>query len=72
MPKVKVLKTHTNNHGEDFVKRKGSTYEHPSPAQDVAAGFVKVIDDDAAKVRGREGNGRSSVSAKERDGKKSN
>lgn len=41
--KVKTVRKHRNTHGDQFEKPKGYEYEHPSPAADIAAGFVKEI-----------------------------
>ena len=42
---VKALREHSNLFGTHFVKDKGSTYIHPRPAADIAAGVVELVED---------------------------
>ena len=39
--RVRTLRKHHNSHGDNYEKKKGSEYEHPSPSADIKAGFVK-------------------------------
>jgi len=72
MKTVKTLKKHTNGHGDQFVKPKGAVYKHPNPDADVAAGFIKVVENADSKNRGGKGDGSSAVSTKNSNSKKSN
>ena len=72
MKTVKTLKKHTNGHGDQFVKPKGSVYKHPNPDADVAAGFIKVVENADSKDGGSKGDGGSSVSTKNGNSKKPN
>jgi len=69
--KVKTLKTHSNRHGDTFVKKRGTVYEHPNPLAVIASGFVKRVDDVRDETRGRSGDGAGAIHAEKRNVKKS-
>lgn len=69
--KVKTLKSHSNAHGDTFVKKRGAVYEHPNPIAIIASGFVERADDVRDETRGRSGDGGGAIHTEKRNVKKS-
>lgn len=68
---VKTKKAHHNGHGSSFAKKRGQVYEHPNPAADIKAGFVKEVkSNDVQSASDRvSGNGAKSIPAKKHNSK---
>lgn len=45
--KVKALREHSNQHGLNFLKKKGDVYLHRNPEADIATGMVEPADEKA-------------------------
>jgi len=72
MKTVVTVNAHRNPYGQSFLKLKGDKYDHPNPEADIKAGFIKMDKNDVQNgAKGRQGDGRSSISAKGSDGQKS-
>ena len=54
MVKVKALRAHGNQYGDDYHKSAGDIYTHPAPDADISFGYVEIVDESEATVEAEE------------------